>query len=191
MSKTVITFLTDEQLVDQYKTGNNNCLGILYERYYKKVYHKCLSYTKNPDVAFDLAQDILLKAFGKIPTFRGNSSFSTWLFVIACNHCVAHLRKNKSIHFENIDNYFNISDEDEDVEERVLYEQKEESLGYHLEEIAEIDKKMLVLKYQHNFSINDLQKEFKLNASAVKMRLQRARHKMEQNLNDHRLRMAI
>jgi RNA polymerase sigma factor (sigma-70 family) len=182
---------SDEELVNLCRAGDSESLGALYEKYYKKVYHKCLSYTKNPDVAFDLSQDILLKAFGKIDTFRGNSSFSTWLFAITCNHCIAYLRKEKSIYLEDIDLCFNIKEEEQDIEDRVLYEYKEQILASQLEEISEMERKMLVLKYQYNYSIIDLQKEFNLNASAVKMRLQRAKHKMEQKLNNLQLPFTI
>jgi RNA polymerase sigma factor (sigma-70 family) len=178
---------SDEELVDSYRTGKNECLGVLYERYYKKVYHKCLSYTKNPDIAFDLSQDILLKAFGKIATFRGSSSFSTWLFVITTNHCIAFIRKTKNIYFENIDSYLFLQDENQDFEERILYEYKEQSLAIELENISELERKMLILKYQNNYSITDLQKEFNMKASAVKMRLLRAKQKMEIKLTRLRL----
>ncbi len=184
MRHTISPLSTDEELVDSYKAGNNECLGALYERYYKKVYHKCLSHTKNSDIAFDLAQDILLKAFGKINSFLGNSSFSTWLFVITNNHCIAFHRKSRNVYFENIDSCFNMEDEYSDIEERLQFEKKEQCLSSQLKEISEIESKMLILKYQNNYSICDLQKEFSMNASAVKMRLLRAKHKMELKLNN-------
>jgi RNA polymerase sigma factor (sigma-70 family) len=174
---------TDEELVGSYKAGDNGCLGALYERYYKKVYHKCLSFTKNPDIAFDLSQDILLKAFGKINTFKGNSSFSTWLFVITNNHCIAFLRKTKNIYFENLDSYINMQQEEPDFEDRIIYEHKEQILEEQLQQISETERKMLVLKYQHNYSITELQRIFNMKASAVKMRLFRAKYKMGQKLN--------
>ena len=51
----------DEQLIKNYLNGDNNSLGILYDRYYSRVYHKCLSFSRNQDDAFDLAQDVLLR----------------------------------------------------------------------------------------------------------------------------------
>jgi RNA polymerase sigma factor (sigma-70 family) len=174
----------DEELVGSYKAGKHECLGVLYERYYKKVFHKCLSYTKNPEIAFDLSQDILLKAFGKIDTFNGYSSFSTWLFVITTNHCIAYMRKFRKISFVNLDSYYNMQDENQDFEERILFEHKEQNLHYQLQQISDLERKMLVLKYQDNYSITDLQKEFNMKASAIKMRLLRAKQKMENRLNN-------
>ena len=182
---------TDEQLVVRCISGDRRSLGLLYERYYSKVYCKCMSFVKNPDDAFDLTQDILMKCFGNIGSFKGNSSFSTWLFVIASNHCIAFLRKRKKQHFEDIDACYDIAEEVVDKEERCRREQQESSLDSKLDEISEQDRKMLVLKYKHNYSIVDLQKEFNLQASAVKMRLQRARHKIEQKLNSEVLPVAI
>lgn len=191
MKNKVISLPTDELLLARFIDGDRKSLGILYERYYCKVYRKCMSYVKNPDDAFDLTQDILMKSFGNVDTFKGNSSFSTWLFVIASNHCIAFLRKSRKQRFENIETCYNIADEVIDTDERIRREQQEYSLDTKLNEMSEQDRKMLVLKYRHNYSIGDLQKEFNLHASAVKMRLQRARHKVEQKLNSEVLPVAI
>jgi len=178
--KTVTDFtVTDEQLVNEYINGDNNCLGKLYERYYKKVYHKCLSFTRNPDEANDIAQDILMKAFANITSFKGKSKFATWLFAITKNHCIAYSRERKNIHFENIIYNENLAEEPTDLNERELYEQRELILDCMLKDIRETERKMLILKYQQNYSIKDLQKELNISASAVKMRLQRARQKVQ------------
>jgi RNA polymerase sigma factor (sigma-70 family) len=178
--KTVIDLtFTDEQLVNEYINGDNNCLGKLYERYYKKVYHKCLSFTRNPDEANDIAQDILMKAFANITSFKGKSKFATWLFAITKNHCIAYSRERKNIHFENIIYNENLAEETIDLNERELHEQRELILDSMLKDIRETERKMLILKYQQNYSIKDLQKELNLSASAVKMRLQRARQKVQ------------
>ncbi|MEZ4319876.1 MAG: sigma-70 family RNA polymerase sigma factor [Myxococcota bacterium] len=57
------------------------------------VYATCLRYVGRPELARDLAQDALLKAYRKLPTFRGESKFSTWLVAIARYECLNALRK--------------------------------------------------------------------------------------------------
>jgi RNA polymerase sigma factor (sigma-70 family) len=171
--------IPDEQLVDNYKNGNYHSLGKLYERYFKKVYHKCLSFTRRPDEANDMAQDILMKAMENISSFRGNSKFATWLFAITKNHCITYSRSKRSIYFEDIYSNENILDELDDLSDRELYEQREVELDNMLYSVRDTERKMLVLKYQKNYSIKDLQKELNLSASAVKMRLQRARNKVQ------------
>ena len=70
----------------------------------------------------------------------------------------------------------------EELENREKKEQLELELKQFIDLLPENDKKMLELKYFHKFSVKDLQKEFNLSASAVKMRLFRARQRIEQIL---------
>ena len=180
--------LSDEQLVIEYLKGDNNSLGILYDRYYSKVYHKCLSFSRNPDDAFDLAQDVLMKAFSNIRSFRGSSKFSTWLYSITTNHCISKAAKSKNeCCLTAGSGYHIISDDinDEEFEARHSREQMEVKIDEYLMLLPENDRKMLDLKYRGDYSVKDLQREFKLSASAVKMRLLRARHKMEQIIADN------
>ena len=68
--------------------------GILYDRYAEKVYHKCISFVKDVDLAQDLAHDVFLKTFLNLAKFEGKSKFSTWLYSLTYNFCIDYLRKN-------------------------------------------------------------------------------------------------
>ena len=181
--------LSDEQIVREYLKGDNNSLGILYNRYYSKVYHKCLSFSRNPDYAFDLAQDVLMKAFSKMESFKGSSKFSTWLFAITSNHCISQTAKSKYECSLNGGSDYNIIADDideEELEARNNREEMELKIDRYLLLLAENDRKLLDLKYRLDYSIKDLQREFKLSASAVKMRLLRARNKIGQIITEDR-----
>ena len=68
----------------------------------------------------------------------------------------------------------------EDYEKRIKWEELESNLDEYLQLLTEEEREMLILKYRMNYSVKDLQSEFALSASAVKMRLHRARIKMSQ-----------
>ena len=68
--------------------------GILYDRYAEKVYHNCISFVKDVDLAQDLAHDVFLKTFLNLAKFEGKSKFSTWLYSLTYNFCIDYLRKN-------------------------------------------------------------------------------------------------
>jgi RNA polymerase sigma factor (sigma-70 family) len=175
--------LSDEQLVNAYLNGSNGSLGILYERYYTKVYHQCLSFARNQEDAFDLAQDVLIKAFGNLSKFGGKSRFSTWLFSITRNHCISHASRSNRTGMENFGSHYeHLADyaEGEGEEERIRREELELNLNEYLDQLPANDRKMLELKYLYNYSVKDLQQEFILSASAIKMRLLRARNRIEQ-----------
>lgn len=178
--------LSDEQLISEFLKGDNNCYGILYSRYYTKVYSKCYSFSLNSDDAFDMAQEILMKAICNVGSFGGNSKFSTWLYSIATNYCITQTVKKNRRHHEDIKAAHQILEErpdEEDYEERLKWEEMELKLDEYLLMLSEEERQILVLKYRQNYSVKDLQKEFALSASAVKMRLLRARTKMGQILS--------
>ncbi len=183
MKNLMYSGFSDEQLISQFLTGDNNCFGVLYSRYYPKVYAKCYSFSRNRDDAFDMTQEILLKAICNLGSFGGNSKFSTWLYSIATNYCITQSGKKSRRYHEDIRAAYQILEErmdEEDYEERLKWEALESNLDEYLKLLPEEERQLLVLKYRMNYSVKDLQKEFDLSASAVKMRLLRARMKMSQ-----------
>ena len=171
----------DQHWIEQYRLGNQDSLNVLYKRYFKKVYYTCLAMSKDRDQAFDLAQDALLKAFEHLPTFKGHSSFSTWLYTITYNHCCEFFRKSKRLLVHRLE-YFD-KDDVENLAGPLLEEASQQAFAESrmmalLNTIPETEKEMLFLKYYEGRSIEYLQTVFMLSASAVKMRLKRAKHKL-------------
>jgi len=67
--------------------------GVIYEHYRRKVFFWCLRIARNPEDAEDLTQDAFLLLFRKIETFRGESTFSTWLHRLVTNVALMRLRR--------------------------------------------------------------------------------------------------
>lgn len=59
----------------------------LYREHSQAIYYLCLRFLSDPDKAQDATHDVFLKAFRKMDQFRGESSWRTWLYRIAINHC--------------------------------------------------------------------------------------------------------
>lgn len=170
--------ITDEALVAQAQNGSKNAMGELYSRYHMSVFNKCMSFTKNADEASDLAQDVMLRVMEMIESFRGNAKFSTWLYSVTFNYCTDTVRKMKGKYFEDISvNYTIVDDSEDKVQESISYEIKEEKACKALMTLPKEELELLLMKYQMNRSIRELQLLLNLSASAVKMRLKRARAK--------------
>lgn len=174
---------TDEELIAGILQDDQHAMGELYNRYYRKVFRKCLSLIKDPDEAFDLAQEALMKAFDNLKSFRGESSFSTWLYIITHRYCLGVLRKkNKmivktsSVNFEG--------DESRDLiiaaGEAVDLDEQEYIMFCLINKLPESEKELLMLKYSQGESILALQSQLHLSSSAIKMRLKRTREKLNQ-----------
>jgi len=85
----------ESQLVDAAQAGDRKALGQLLQTYQKRIYHLCLRMLSNPDDAADVTQDVLVRAIQHIGGFRQGSKFSTWLYRIAMNTSISHLRRSR------------------------------------------------------------------------------------------------
>jgi len=172
--------ISDEDLIVLIMENNRSDLfNILYDRYADKVYRKCISFVKDPDIAKDMVQDVLLKVFTKLNKFKGKSRFSTWLYAITYNYCVEYYRKNSRYSMTDIDEGPEFPDKGDDNDTEFLGE-RVERLKKAMERIAPDDKVILTMKYQEEGSIKDLMEHLDISESAVKMRLARARKRVRQ-----------
>jgi RNA polymerase sigma-70 factor (ECF subfamily) len=84
--------VADEDLIAEYRTrsGSHGAEALwneLFRRHQGRVALWCLRLTGDREAAADLAQEVFLKAFRYLDSYRGESKFSTWLYSIARNHC--------------------------------------------------------------------------------------------------------
>jgi len=85
----------EEELVLQAKQGEAEAFRQLVELHWSKVFHLLLGLVRDQGVAQDLTQEVFVKAWEKLPTFRGASTFWTWLYRIAYYTALDELRKKK------------------------------------------------------------------------------------------------
>src|SRR6266481_1249473 len=84
----------DADLVERYLAGDTTAFDEIMIRYERQVYRVCYRFVNNRDDAMDLAQEVFVKAFEHLSSFRRESSMKTWLYRIAMNHCINHVKKN-------------------------------------------------------------------------------------------------
>jgi RNA polymerase sigma-70 factor (ECF subfamily) len=75
--------------------GDREAFTLLYRGYSGFVHRICLRMLRDPAEAEDAAQDVFVRVFLKINTFRGESAFSSWLYRLTTNVALMRLRKNK------------------------------------------------------------------------------------------------
>jgi RNA polymerase sigma factor (sigma-70 family) len=175
--------LTDDAIIKAVTLeGKTELYGLLYDRYSDKVYRKCISFAKDPNIAQDMVQDIFMKVFFQLPKFKGNSRFSTWLYTITYNFCVEYYRKNKKHTFVDIQNQPDAVDDSQ--QELELLQTRSDKLKRALEELNPEDRAILLMKYQDNISIKELMNSLEVSESAVKMRLARARQRAKEIIDE-------
>ncbi len=78
----------DATLVERAKDGRADAFRALYQKYQERVFATAYRIVGHRDAAADLAQEVFVKAWEQLPAFRGESSFSTWLYRIAANTAI-------------------------------------------------------------------------------------------------------
>jgi RNA polymerase sigma-70 factor (ECF subfamily) len=138
------------------------------------VFDKCYSLVKDRSLAQELAQEIFTKAFEKLNKFRGESSFSSWLYVITYNYSIEFLRHKRKMHYPEWNNSNEIS-EIVDENEKDFANIKYKRMLQIFDQIHPEEKTLLLMKYQDDLPIKTIQDTLQISESAAKMRIKRAK----------------
>ncbi len=187
---------TDHELVEELKRGESRALEVLVSRHQQRVLRLVLSILKNPMEAEEAVQDVFFTVFYKIHTFRGDSSFSTWIHRIAVNAALLRKRRDKSAANVSLDESGDRLEErtpwlDKATEwaspprDRVLEDEASEVIDAA---VARLDSKystVFRLRDVEGFSIESTARMLELGVPAVKTRLHRARLHLRRELSDY------
>ena len=179
--------INDNDLIELIvQEGRRELMHVIYDRYADKVYHKCISLSKDRVLSEDLMHDVMVKILAKLSQFKGTSDFSFWVYSITYNYCMDFLRKKKkSFTTEVLDyNTFDTIAEDEiEQENNILKELRLEQLAKIFKNLDPDEKGMLLMRYQESLSIREIAEVLGISESAVKMRLKRSRDRLAELLN--------
>ena len=96
---------SDDELVGQFRSGDNTSFETLLNKYETRVYNLAMRLTRSPEDAEEVLQDVFVTVYRKIEGFEGKAKFSSWLYRITVNAAFMKLRKRKqdqSISLENL-----------------------------------------------------------------------------------------
>lgn len=174
----------DYQLVKAAIAGEQQAYSTLLERYRMPVYNHLLKMVRNHDDAEDLTLEAFGKAFHKLSTYAPHFAFSTWLFKIAQNNCIDHIRK-KRLHFLSIDQPFEpqgdkdftgtIRTHSRNPEEEVIRQQRMQMVRRMLGQLNTKYRLMIELRYYEELSYEEIATELDIPLGTVKAQLFRAK----------------
>lgn len=168
----------------------------VFEAETNRIYGLILKMIGNPSEAEDLAQQVFLKAYEKYAAFREESAVSTWLYRIAMNLCVDHIRSKKSR--RSVEERGPESGEDEGLPsaveraadrgptpaERAEAVEISEKVGQALSRLDEKYREVLILREFENLSYEEIAAMLNISEKLVSVRLIRARQKLAELLKD-------
>ncbi|MDR2534369.1 MAG: sigma-70 family RNA polymerase sigma factor [Tannerellaceae bacterium] len=177
---------SDKYYIERIRAGETSCYACIVDRYGRKIYSLISKIVRTAEDAEELSQDVFMKAFRNLQSFKGESSFSTWLYRIAYNTAISEIRKKKweylAIEEAQIENV----SEEEIAKAMGLTDQNEQikRLELAIEKLQPDDKALILLFYMEDKSIEEIGQISALSQSNVKTRLHRIRKKLFVILNE-------
>jgi RNA polymerase sigma-70 factor (ECF subfamily) len=183
----------DRKLIEAAKRGENKAFERLMKKYYKSVYFLVFKMVRNSEDAEDLTQESFAKAFNSINSFDPKYAFSTWLFKIATNNCIDHIRRQKmqtlSINQptqgeDGSSMVFQIQDRDLIPDEQILKKQRKEIIARAVSGLPDRYQQLIQLRYFRELSYEEVAQELKIPLGTVKAQLHRAKELLNEALED-------
>jgi RNA polymerase sigma-70 factor, ECF subfamily len=181
-----VTELTDEQLAQlAAREGSDGPAFVaIVERYRQRVWSVCFRLMGNADDASDAAQEVFVRLFVNRTRFEGRSKYSTWVHGVVVRTCLG-MRRGRG----RRQKHERVACDEALAPEAIARPAPPAGLSMDLEQILdrldEDDRALLLLKYAEGYSHEELAEIFDISVSACKMRISRAREKIQQQFPDH------
>ena len=185
---------SENQLIRSAQAGDRDAFSSLAQRFERRVYTLALYYTRDPSDAEDLSQEVWLKAYRALRTFRGEASFYTWLRHIMANTFLNHRRGETlrqrdyatplELEAETADGELNgllkgrSREVEEEYDRRILVERVFEALG----ELTPQQRLIFLLKHREGMTYEEIARTFGCSVGTIKKALFRAVTKLRQQL---------
>ena len=176
--------LTDLEIISRINAGESMLYAQLIDRYKHMVYTAAIRIVRVKEDAEEIAQDTFLSVYKTLPSFRGDCLFSTWLYRVAYNKCLDHLKKNKrqvGIKDQDISESFDIGYLD-----KSMYQlEQQERLNMIKEAIEALPDDMAFLVnlfYLEELSLKEISAITKQSVNTLKVKLFRSRKRLLSHL---------
>lgn len=150
----------------------------LMKEYGNDVIRIAFSYVKNKQLAEDISQDVFLKCYEKLDSFRHESSYKTWIMRIAVNRCKDVL---KSWSYRNIKltEFLTAKKVQPSLEEELFADEGNEYISRQVLTLPVKLREVIILYYYQEFSIEEISQLLNTNNNTIKTRLHRARSQLK------------
>lgn len=185
----------DRELVEAVLGGDPSAYRGLVERYQSRVYALIVGMVRDREDARDLTQEAFVKAYNNLSRFRLESSFYTWLYRIAMNLAIDHLRKHKKRRHSEFDEQIASQDSSgtladahtrESPRRAVERKQLQSSILLALDKLSPDHKQIILLREIEGLSYTEIAETLEIAEGTVMSRLFYARRKLQQLLKKER-----
>ena len=180
--------IEEARIIKNAQNGSESDFETLILSCQRKAYSIAYRYLNNQEDAMDALQESFIKAYRSLGTFKGNSSFQTWIYRIVVNTCYDMLRKRKSriqavslYKNEGDDEYMiEVPDDDKGPEDIIIAQEENADIFKCLEKLPLDHKEITLLRDVEGFSYEEIVDILSITMGTVKSRISRARLRLRE-----------
>jgi RNA polymerase sigma factor (sigma-70 family) len=185
---------SDVDLVRAARDGDMRAYDQLVQRYQERLYATIYHMTSNHEDANDLAQETFIKAFSALRSFKGDSSFYTWVYRIAVNKTINFLKQRKSRQSMSLNDLdFNVENDpdlvalvsDKTPRRDIALVELQEKLNAAMQKLSDVHRLVVTLHDVQDLSHEEIADIMECNVGTVRSRLFYARQQLQALLSDY------
>jgi RNA polymerase sigma-70 factor (ECF subfamily) len=170
--------------------GDQQAFAEIVALYQDKLYHMAFRMLGSRQEAEDVTQEAFLRVYRNLDRYDESMKFSTWIYRIATNLCIDRLRKRKqtysldaeSSEHEGLDGYALIPGDDRTPESEMLLTETQRIVREAIETLPAKYKSVMVLRYLHDLSLQEIGEVLDMPVTTVKTRVHRGREFLRKKL---------
>ena len=168
--------MNDKICIDAVLKGQTNAFSLLVNRYQDMVYRVCLKMVKDPKYAEDLTQEVFMKVYETLSSFRGDAEFSTWLYKITVRKCLDWQRTRGRFKEDSVENNTVLNfRENQTPEHLVISKEEKTDLRRIVNQLQEPYQTVVKLYYFEELSYQEIMERTGIPAKTIESQLYRGR----------------
>ncbi|MGC8579883.1 MAG: RNA polymerase sigma factor [bacterium] len=175
--------LIDADILERFKKGDTSAFKEIVTTYQDSIYNLCVYMIGDPINAEDLTQDVFIKAYTNLKSFKPQASIYTWLYRIAVNTCIDYKRKTtlESMFTHKNDEEIISNQPSNDPEPESISDSKQgvSDLKRALERLSKKLKTVIIMREIEGLSYEEIAQALDVSVGTVKSRLSRARNELQ------------
>ena len=179
--------MEESRLIQRASGGDPAAFNELLGAHERRMYAVALRMCGNPEDAQDCLQETMLRVWRAISGFKGQSSFSTWVYRITMNTCLDELRKRKNRPNTSLDGLVDAgwspADEDDTPEKHAVRREARKSLEGFIQELPEDMRAAVVLRDIQGYAYDEIADILGTNVGTIKSRISRGREKLREKIS--------
>jgi RNA polymerase sigma-70 factor (ECF subfamily) len=188
------SFCEDLRLVERVKADDSVAFDSLVKKYRERLFSIVYNMTANRDDAFDITQEVFIKAYRSIKNFNGKSAFFTWLYRIAVNASITQINKNKFRRFFSLENIDEEAAQSccpecfigtDNAAKSIFLKELQENLNVALQKLSNKHRTVVVLCEVEGLNSSEVASVLGCSEGTVRSRLHYAKEQLKSHLQNY------